>query len=77
MTNRPSLSSTMSRSSHLFRPDLYMFGVQIWAKVSAVELKWPSDHSAARQSEDADSACYKSGCQSETKSDPTVSPLSP
>ena len=77
MTNRPSLSSTMTRSNYLFRPDLYMFGVHIWAKVSALELKWPSDRSAARQSEDADSARYQSGCQSETKSDPTVSPLSP
>jgi hypothetical protein len=77
MTKRPSLSSAMTRPSYLFRPDRYMLGVHIWAKVGAVELKRPSDQSAARQSEDADSARYQSGCQSETKSDPTVSPLSP
>ena len=77
MTNRPSLSSTMPRSNYLFRPDLYMLGIQIWAKVQAVEPKWPSDRSAACQSEDANSACYQSGCRSDEKSNPTVSSLSP
>ncbi len=77
MTNRPSLSSTMTRSNYLFRPDLYMLGVHIWAKVSALELKWPSDRSAARQSEDAHSSRFQLGCQLETKSDLTVSTLSP
>ena len=77
MTNRPSLSSTTPRSNYLFRPDHYMLGVQIWAKVKAVELKWPSDRSDACQSEDAYTACYQSGCRSDEKSNPTVSTLSP
>jgi hypothetical protein len=77
MTNRPSLSSTMPRSNYLFRTDFNMLGVQIWAKVKAVEPKWPSDRSAAYQSEDAVSACYQSGCRSDEKSNPTVSSLPP
>jgi hypothetical protein len=77
MTKRPSHWSQTHRSSYLFRPDLYMLGVQIWAKVRAVEPKWPPARSAACQSKDADSACYQPGCRSDEKSNPTVSTLSP
>jgi hypothetical protein len=77
MTNRSSLFSIMPRSSYLFRPDLSMLGAQIWAKVRALEPKWPSDRSAACQSKDADSTCFQSGCRSGEKSNPTVSKLYP
>jgi hypothetical protein len=77
MTNRLSLFSIMPRSSYLFRPDLYMLGAQMRAKVRAVEPKWPSDRSTACQSRDADSACYQSRSRSGEKPNPTVSILPP